>query len=597
MPRTFISRSHAAWLLAASLITALSLLLVFAPGARAQQAPAPAAELPAVGAPGLVPNAADPGVPSDMQQSQIYNDDLEVERGQVLEGDVNVYSGDVVVRRDGRITGNLNVYSGDVEIEAGGRVDGSITAWSGDTEVDGRVDGSIAAMAGDVEIGGAAFVGGDISVMAGHIKQRAGAEVGGNILRGPDIKLPAAPALNLLPWIAAPAATAATAAPVAAGRNGFLLQPLGFVGRTLTGLLLLGLFVGGAAAITAFRPRWTDEIQGVLNRQAALSFATGLIANVLMLAIIGFLYITICLRPPALLLGVGLLAFNVAGMAAVGAEIGGRLSERLSGQWTPTARTALGVFVPGAIIVFLWAVGGCFGFFGNMGALLLGSFGIGAILVKALNLGNLTPGTPATRTPGGDPAGAAGQPAPAAATTAPVSPPPITPAAPAAADIPAARTGDAAPADAAAPQKDAASSQTSSESEPWWVSASTLQESAPVPTETSPVETDPPSTAPTASVAAVPPVAADPAETVPAEALPAEMPPVEPLPAETVLSADFTRIEGIGPKLNQRLHAANIHTFADLVALPPETLAGIFGWTSERLLRTRVIEQAKALAP
>ena len=61
-----------------------------------------------------------------------------------------------------------------------------------------------------------------------------------------------------------------------------------------------------------------------------------------------------------------MLAFNVAGMAAVGAEIGGRLSERMSGQWTQTSRTALGVVVPGAIIVFLWAIGGCFGFFGGM---------------------------------------------------------------------------------------------------------------------------------------------------------------------------------------------------------------------------------------
>jgi predicted flap endonuclease-1-like 5' DNA nuclease len=61
-------------------------------------------------------------------------------------------------------------------------------------------------------------------------------------------------------------------------------------------------------------------------------------------------------------------------------------------------------------------------------------------------------------------------------------------------------------------------------------------------------------------------------------------------------NADFTRIEGIGPKLSQRLHAANIHTFADLASLPPETLAGILGWTSERLLRTRILEQAAALA-
>lgn len=62
-----------------------------------------------------------------------------------------------------------------------------------------------------------------------------------------------------------------------------------------------------------------------------------------------------------------------------------------------------------------------------------------------------------------------------------------------------------------------------------------------------------------------------------------------------MVQADFTQIEGIGPKLNQRLHAANIRTFADLIALPPETLAGILGWTSERVLRSGVLEQAQRL--
>ena len=149
-------------------------------------------------------------------------------------------------------------------------------------------------------LGDKASVGGDISAMAGHIKQRAGAEVGGNILRGPDLKLPAPPAISLLPWLRAPQAPDA---PVPPGRDGFLSRPLGFVGRALAALLLLGLFVAGAAAVAALRPSWTRDVQGVLGRQAALSFATGLIANVLMLAVIGFLFITICLRPAGTAVG------------------------------------------------------------------------------------------------------------------------------------------------------------------------------------------------------------------------------------------------------------------------------------------------------
>jgi predicted flap endonuclease-1-like 5' DNA nuclease/cytoskeletal protein CcmA (bactofilin family) len=521
-----------AWLLAVAVITALSFLLVFAPNVRADQAP----------------QLAD-----GLQQSQVYNGDLEVERGQVIQGDVNVYSGDVVVRDEGRIEGNLNVYSGDVEVEEGGSVDGNITAWSGDLQVDGSVEGSIAAMAGNVEVGGDAYVGGDISVMAGNIKQRAGAEVGGNILRGPNLRLPAPPAVSLLPWANAPQAPEAQ--PVG-GRDGFLARPLGFVGRALTALLLVGLFVAGAAAVTALRPGWTSAVQGVLGRQAALSFATGLIANVLMLAVIGFLYITICLRPPALLLGVGMLAFNVAGLAAVGGEIGGRLSERMSGQWTPTSRTALGVVVPGAIIAFLWAIGGCFGFFANVGALLLGSFGVGAILVKALNLGTQTPAAipPVTESPvTGSPV--TGSPvAESPVTESPVTESPVTESPVTEQPVTATPATEAPPTEAPA-----------TEAEQWWTPAQAAAESAPVAER---------------STMPVPAGQADPAVGA----------------GEEAGRADFTRIEGIGPKLSQRLHAANIHTFADLGALPPETIAGILGWTSERLLRSRVLEQARELA-
>ena len=269
-----------------------------------------------------------------------------------------------------------------------------------------------------------------------------------------------------------------------------------------------------------------------------------------------------------------MLAFNVAGMAVVGAEIGGRLSERMSGQWTPTSRTALGVVVPGAIIAFLWAIGGCLGFFGSMGALLLGSFGVGAILVKVLNLGSQSAAVPS---PAGGPAGEApippgeGASAPDTGTAQP------SVAEPAAAvvetssvvtsvvETPASELASSEPAASEpAASEPPASETTAAQAEQWWVSASGVQESAAAPAA---------------------------ASTPPAGQVDPEI-----VQAGDLAQADFTRIEGIGPKLSQRLHAANVHTFADLAALPPETAAGVLGWTSERLLRARILEQAKELA-
>ena len=91
------------------------------------------------------------------------------------------------------------------------------------------------------------------------------------------------------------------------------------------------------------------------------------------------------------------------------------------------------------------------------------------------------------------------------------------------------------------------------------------------------------------------------AASAPASAAPPAEPFQPPAPVQDremlpMAQADFTLIEGIGPKLSQRLHAANVRTFADLAGLPPETLAGILGWSSERVLRSNILDRARRLA-
>src|SRR5262245_39290547 len=78
---------------------------------------------------------------ADTQQSQIFNDDLIVKKGQVYEENVSVYHGDVTVQNGGVIQGNLYVYSGDVDVEEGGRVKGDIAAFSGGVKIAGQIGG------------------------------------------------------------------------------------------------------------------------------------------------------------------------------------------------------------------------------------------------------------------------------------------------------------------------------------------------------------------------------------------------------------------------------------------------------------------------
>lgn len=371
MRYTKLLKQNRSWLLLVVLVTALSTLIVFTPSLQA-----------------AAPKAADP---LTLEQRQVFNDDLRVRSDEAIEGDVVVYQGDVTIDGGGAIRGNLIVYSGDIEVKQGGVVDGDITAFSGDIQIGGAVQGSITALSGDVKLEDSAVVSGDISVVSGEIKQNRGAVVEGSVLRGPSIKLnlPPMPELGVLPGVA-------PAAPIPPSPPSATQLFLSFLARVLRALLMLALAAGVGVALLAWRPRWVEETRALLVERTPLAFAAGLIFNLFGTALIGILWITVCFRPPAILLGLIFAAVNLAGIAVIGDEIGLRIAQRLGDRWTQPWRTIVGIVAPGSVIAFLWILGGCFGFFAYMGALVLTSFGVGAILVKFLKLGE--PSAPETAT-------------------------------------------------------------------------------------------------------------------------------------------------------------------------------------------------------
>jgi len=386
------------WLVAVLIVTALSLAAVLATGAPVQ--------------------AGDdaPRVRVVRPQHQVFNDDLVVTDGETFDGDVVVYNGDVTVEDGGRIAGSLVVYSGSIEIEQGGVVSGDLTAVSGDVQIDGRVDGSVAVLSGDADLGDEAHVGGDVSVVSGDVERARGAYVGGSTLRGPQLNVQ-------IPPIIAPGAVPGVDVrpdmpPFSATRPvSFSERLLGFFGRTVAAGAALVLIVGGAVAAAVLRPQLAAEVRTALRRQPALSFAVGLLVNMVGVAVIGFMFVTICLAPPAALLGLALLAANVVGLSGAGAVVADRLPINLGASHA--ARTAVGVALPGAVIALLWLLGGCFAFFGYVFALLLASFGLGALLVKVLKLGDPAP-APASAAPVAPaPEPAAGGAEPSAAAEAP----------------------------------------------------------------------------------------------------------------------------------------------------------------------------------
>ena len=322
-----------------------------------------------------------------------YSEDVVVETGEVFDHDVIVYSGDVTIEEDGLIQGDLVAYSGDVFIEAGGKVQGDVTAVSGDAQIDGGVGGDLVVWSGDIDLAETAQIGGNASVMAGDIHREEGALVQGNLLRGnfsfpqlppllESLQIPAVPALP-----AAPAAPAMPAVDTAIQRSqdwgGALF---GLLGRLFLAAFGSSLIVLLAGLVFYARPTLVQPIEQTLHEQRPLSFAVGLIVNLVLVVLTVLLVATLCLAPVGFAVGLLFAAINLVGWSALSLTVGDWLLRRAKLENQPLVALIVGAFVMTGLLAFGWALGGWFRPLAYIITLLVTSFGSGAVIVYWLRM-------------------------------------------------------------------------------------------------------------------------------------------------------------------------------------------------------------------
>ena len=322
-----------------------------------------------------------------------YSEDVVVETGEVFDHDVIVYSGDVTIEEDGLIKGDLVAYSGDVFIEAGGKVQGDVTAVSGDAQIDGGVGGDLVVWSGDIDLAETAQIGGNASVMAGEIHREEGAVVQGNLLRGnfsfpqlppllESLQIPAVPALP-----AAPAAPAMPAVDTAIQRSQDWSSALfGLLGRLFLAAFGSSLIVLLAGLVFYARPTLVQPIEQTLHEQRPLSFAVGLIVNLVLVVLTVLLVATLCLAPVGFAVGLLFAAINLVGWSALSLTVGDWLLRRAKLENQPLIALIVGAFVMTGLLAFGWALGGWFRPLAYIITLLVTSFGSGAVIVYWLRM-------------------------------------------------------------------------------------------------------------------------------------------------------------------------------------------------------------------
>ncbi len=322
-----------------------------------------------------------------------YSEDVVVETGEVFNHDVIVYSGDVTVEEDGLIKGDLVAYSGDVTIEAGGKVQGSVTALSGDAWIDGAVGGDLVVWSGDIDLAETAKIGGNASVMAGELHREEGSLVQGNLLRGnfslpqlppllESLQIPAVPALPAEP--AAPAMPAVDTAIQRSWHWGGAL--FGLLGRLLLAAFGSSLIVLLAGLVFYARPALVQTVGQTLHEQRPLSFAVGLIVNLVLVVLTVLLVATLCLAPVGLAVGVLFAAINLVGWSALSLSVGDWLLRRATLENQPLVALIVGALVLTGLLALSWALGGGFRPLAYVATLLVTAFGSGAVVVYWLRV-------------------------------------------------------------------------------------------------------------------------------------------------------------------------------------------------------------------
>jgi predicted flap endonuclease-1-like 5' DNA nuclease len=393
--------------------------------------------------------------------------------------------------------------------------------------------------------------------------------------------------------------------------GGFFGSLFNFIGRVLAAALMTALAMLLVGGLFYVRPQLIVDTRRHLQTQLALSAVVGVLANLVVLFLVGLMAATICLLPIALIPLLLLLVVNVVGWGVISQIVGEKIVTVAKQEIQPALTILVGAFFLTGALALLWALGGCFQFVASLLIFAVASLGTGAALLPWINRRRGTGGAGA----GGTGSGGGNVP--------PAGP---TPSGPARGYETPVETDVAAPVDYVtaeevntAAERSGATAQT-----PGVQPASTMSTGADA-GEREIVEHDvaepldymtaeeinatqeQPATQPGTTRArggqTTPATQQTPTPGTDEETVEQDVAaPVDYVTAQEVNTTDivtedddFLQIKGIGPTYARRLKDAGFATYAQLAAATPEELAEAIGWPADRVRRAELIDQAKVL--
>lgn len=264
---------------------------------------------------------------------------------------------DRVVGSDDSIPGDVTIFDDDLEVEEGGEIEGDVVVWNGHAVISGTIRGDLVVMNGDLDLADTAVIRGDCVVMNGELTGTSDSHVNCVNISGVAENLPPFVS-NLLNEIPDTVGTETTTPPIDSG-NYFWLNLAQAIGQTL----LFGIFAFVAASIF---PQQMQRVQDTVNAKPAVSgtvgFLTGLAVPFLIVLlvpisiILTFVCIGILGFPIMIALALGLFGGAMFGWFVVGRMAGEYLTTKFGMQLSQPATAAIGTMVLTFIFGLLGAI-------------------------------------------------------------------------------------------------------------------------------------------------------------------------------------------------------------------------------------------------
>ncbi len=323
-----------------------------------------------------------------------------IESGETIDG-LAIFGCNATVKSGATVNGGTVVFGGNLTVENGAHMIGDVAVFGGAVDIAGDVSGDVAIAGGSVHLDSTAVVNGSVRVVGGGVSQSEGATVRGGITRENNIRIN-------------PGVGRVFVTPFMNQFNGAELAGLGLLRSIITAIALAAL----GALVVVFLPQPTQRVMATAQNQLAPSFGVGCLTLILLPVLLVALAITIIGIPVTVILAIVAAAAWIFGWIAIGYLAGERILEALKvREIAPVLAVIVGVFI--------LAVIGAVPCLGGLIALLIGTLGVGAVVLTRFGT------RPYPFQPALVPVGAL-PPAPMAPTgpvqpSAPVAPPPTPP--------------------------------------------------------------------------------------------------------------------------------------------------------------------------